>query len=103
MAALMISFDLGRKENISVLIFPKAKRMYMGWGECLRRPPCVLGTRGSESMIKNLTVFCDAQELTLLLNLLELLMEEIVAGQGGWGERLCICDQGVLLPFLCRP
>ena len=33
MAALMISCDLGRKENISVLIFPKAKRMYMGWGE----------------------------------------------------------------------
>lgn len=54
-------------------------------------------------MIKNLTVFCDAQELTLLLNLLELLMEETVAGQGGWGERLCICDQGVLLPFPCRP
>ena len=62
--------------------------MYVGWGECLQRPPCVLGTRGSEAMIKNLTVFCDAQELNLLLSLLELLMEQTVAGQGGWGERL---------------
>ena len=88
MAALMISCDLGKKENISVLIFPKAKRMYMGWGECLRRPPCVLGTRGSELMIKNLTVFCDVQELTLLLSLLELLLEQTVAGQGRWGDRL---------------
>lgn len=48
----------------------------------------MLGTRGSESMIKNLIVFCDAQELNLLLSLLELLMEQTVAGQGGWGERL---------------
>lgn len=88
MAAVTISFDLGRNENISVLIFPKAKRMYMGWGECLQRPPCALGTRGSESVIKNLTVFCDAQELTPLLSLPELLMEQTAAGQGGWEKRL---------------
>ena len=88
MATVMISFDLGRNENISVLIFPKAKQRYMGGGECLKRPPCALGARGSESVIKNLTVFCDAQELTPLLSLPKLLMEQTVAGQGGWYERL---------------
>ena len=91
MAAVTISFDLGRNENISVLIFPKAKQMYMGWGECLQRSPCALGTRGSESVIKNLTVFCDAQELTPLLSLPELLMEQWLDREAGM-RGFCICD-----------
>ena len=78
--------------------------VWMGGEEGGQRSPCVLGTKGSESVIKNLTVFHDAQELTLLQSLPELLMEQTAVGKGGWGERpLYICDRGVTVPFLAGP
>lgn len=52
-------------------------------------------------MIKNFSVFCDAQELATLLSLPELWVEQTAAGEGGRGERpLHVCDRGVTVPFL---